>query len=89
MKNAFTLTTSNSWIGLSTSSKPEKSQSSGVRELQKRKPSLLCLQAAQINTLMFQKKPNPAGRPYGGKRKDFKQGNYKGKGKPRMDNQPG
>jgi hypothetical protein len=40
---------------------------------------------------MSQKRPNPAGRPHGGGKKDFKQGNYKkgkGKGKPRMENPP-
>jgi hypothetical protein len=40
---------------------------------------------------MSQKKPNPTGRPNGGGKKDFKQGNNKkgkGKGKPRMENQP-
>jgi hypothetical protein len=40
MKKAVKWTTNNSWIGLSTSSKPGRNQSSGVRELQKRKPSL-------------------------------------------------
>jgi hypothetical protein len=40
MKKAVKWTTNNSWIGLSTSSKPGKNQSSGVRELQRRKPSL-------------------------------------------------
>jgi hypothetical protein len=39
MMKAFRLTTNNKSIGLSTSSKPGKSQSSGVREVQKRKPS--------------------------------------------------
>ena len=52
--------------------------------------TIIALQA-QVNTLMSQKKPNPRGRPIGGGKKDFKQGNFKrgkGKGKPRMDNQP-
>ena len=52
--------------------------------------TIIALQA-QVNTLMSQKKPNPTGRPNGGGKKDFKQGNNKrgkGKGRPRMDNQP-
>jgi hypothetical protein len=52
--------------------------------------TIIALQA-QANTLMSQKSPNPADRPNGGGKKDFKQGNYKkgkGKGKPRMENQP-
>jgi hypothetical protein len=39
-KKAVKWTTNNSGIGLSTSSKPGKNHSSGVRELQRRKPSL-------------------------------------------------
>ena len=52
--------------------------------------TIIALQA-QVNTLMSQKKPYPTGRPYGGGKKNFKQGNYKkgkGKGKPRVDNHP-
>jgi hypothetical protein len=44
--------TSNLWICPSTSSKPERSHSSGARELQRRKPSLPCkarLRACPVN----------------------------------------
>ena len=52
--------------------------------------TIIALQA-QVNNLMVQKKPSyTAGKPYGGGKKDYKQGfkNNKGKGKPRAGDYP-
>jgi hypothetical protein len=53
--------------------------------------TIIALQA-QVSTLMsHKKKPNPMGKPNGGGKRDFKQGNNKkgkGKGRPRMENLP-
>jgi hypothetical protein len=53
--------------------------------------TIIALQAQVNNLVSYQKKPYPAGKPKGGGKKDYKQGNFKrgkGKGKPRAEDLP-